>query len=117
MSNDAVSVVTLSAHDEAALLKAQESVAAELNSSRDVVILCECELLLREERLRLARPAMTNQQGRIAIVSHILTTEQDLLPSDIRNRVQFFRSMDTAMRWLRPQAMLAARTFRYVSLR
>lgn len=110
MSPQDLAVIHLTESDDETVCRTQQSIAREISAGRDVVVLCEGQRLLREERLMLARPAIAHgcseraaeTHGRLAIVNTGCLGEEKHLPSHVARAVQFFGSMDSALDWLRP---------------
>ena len=110
MSLDHVAVITLTESTDDAVQSTQKSIARELISGRDVVVVCDSRRLRREERLMLARPAIARSRfetcddgcGKLAIVNVESCSVNQQLPAEISRCVQFFATLDSAMNWLRP---------------
>ncbi len=109
MSPENLAVIHLTHADDESVCRTQQSIAREISSGRDVVVVCDGQRLMREERLMLARPAIARSQphvdeasGRVAIVNSGCESTEKHLPSHVGAAVQFFASMDCAMKWLRP---------------
>lgn len=108
MSPEQLSVIHLCGADDDSVCRTQQAIDREIASGRDVVVMCEGQRLMREERLRLARPAIARYRlhdsktsGRVAIVDRGCDAGEKYLPSHIGSAVQFFASMDSAITWLR----------------
>lgn len=125
MSSENVVVINLTEAGEDVVQSTQKSIARELTSGRDVVVVCDSRRLMREERLMLARPAIARSRfaenadgcGRLAIVNVESCRVNQQLPAEISRCVQFFASLDSAMSWLRPNVNgPLSQTFRYFTL-
>ena len=124
MSPQDLAVIHLTDSDDETVCRTQQSIAREISAGRDVVVVCEGQHLMREERLMLARPAIANatvafesETGRVAIVNAGCENVEKHLPSHVSAAVQFFASVDCAMNWLRPASEhLMSSTWRYFTL-
>ncbi len=124
MSPQDLSVIHLADSEDDTVCRTQQSIAREISAGRDVVVVCEGQRLMREERLMLARPAMASthlacefETGRVAIVHAGCEHVEEHLPPHLSEAVQFFASLDGAMKWLRPASEnLLSSTLRYFAL-
>jgi hypothetical protein len=122
MTTDNVVVMTVSGAGEEASAATQESIFRELSAGRDVVVVCESHRMKRTERLLLTLPAIERltadepgPSGRLAIVNEAGPV-RETLPAGVAHRVQFFASLEVALRWLRPQPVGPfGRTLRYIT--
>jgi hypothetical protein len=124
MSRENVSMVSFNASSDDELQAMQITVAKELAVGRDVVVMCEREMLRREEILTLAQPALSqvglvvtqSRPPRLAIVDSQTCCSENSLPSSISRAVRCFQTVDAAMTWLRPDVSAAKKTFLYFTV-
>jgi hypothetical protein len=124
MSRENVSMVSFNALGDDELQAVQISVAKELAVGRDVVVVCERDMLRREEILTLAQPALSqvgrvvtqSRSPRLAIVDSNTCGSENSLPSSISRTVRCFQSVDAAMVWLRPDVAAVKKTFLYFTV-
>ena len=125
MSPQNLAVIHLTNADDETVCRTQQSIDREIAAGRDVVVVCEGQRLMREERLMLARPAMARLQaadhsgtsGRVAIVNTGCENGEEYLPSHVTASVKVFSSMDSAIGWLRPTTEISmSSTLRYFTL-
>jgi hypothetical protein len=116
MCNLNVSVVHFADHDGDVLFSTQQQILRELSEGRDVVLVCEADVVRRAERMTFACLALRSEHGRFAIVARNADRFSERLPTAMVECLHVFSNQDEALRWLRPGVESMKETQLYFTL-
>ncbi len=110
------SLLHFAATDEEGLHQAKQKIEQELEAGRNVMLICEEEVLKRVECVTFASLAFKNARARLAIVVRDVAAFTELIPATMVPQVHLFSCQDDAAKWLAPTMSDAMKTIRYVNL-